>query len=81
LKRYEDAERLHRQSLEVLRSCCGDEHPDYARRLADHAHILRRLNRKEEAKILAARAASIRQRQPGEDNSSSMVDIEDLRRK
>jgi hypothetical protein len=50
---------MFRRALEIREACLGKEHPDVAVTLNDYASLLRKTNRKSEARQMAARADRI----------------------
>jgi hypothetical protein len=77
--RLVEAEQKYRRAVDILRACCGEDHPDLAARLADHAYILRKLDRKVEAASTAAVAKSLKDRHATVNVGAFTVDVRDLR--
>ena len=58
-RRYVDAEPHFRRALEIREARLGKEHPDVATTLNDYASLLRKTNRKSEAREMSVRANRI----------------------
>jgi hypothetical protein len=78
-RRLVEAELKHKRAVQILRACCGENHPDLAPRLADHAYILRKLDRKDEAASTAALAKTLKDRHATVNAGAFTVDVRDLR--
>ena len=57
--RYDDAERLYREALEIDREGVGEGHPSYAKHLNNLAGVLMNQDRPEEARALLQQALEI----------------------
>ncbi len=64
--RYDEAEPLFRQALEIDKTTIGETHPDYATRLNNLASLLKNVGRYDEAEPLYRQALEIRKAALGE---------------
>ena len=71
MRRYEEAERLNRQALEISRETLGEGHPDYATRLNNLAGLLAVTGRHEEAESLYRHALEVLRAALGDDHAST----------
>ncbi|MGH7255651.1 MAG: tetratricopeptide repeat protein, partial [Nitrospirales bacterium] len=55
-RRYAAAEPFYRESLKIRERCLGPDHPDLLPSVEDYAVVLRKVKRKRDAAVLAARA-------------------------
>jgi len=78
--RYKDAEPILLRALKVGEQSLGAAHPEVIITLADYAALLRKLNRKGEARKLEARVRDLRATSARDNPASSEVDWRDLRR-
>jgi len=57
--RYEQAEGLYREALEIGRATIGEGHPDYAIRLGNLGQLLGQMDRAEEGREMLEQALEI----------------------
>jgi hypothetical protein len=60
--KHAEAEPLYKRALAIKDKALGPEHPDTAKVLVNYAGLMRKLNRKNEAAKLEARAKGIRKK-------------------
>ncbi|MGB0506832.1 MAG: tetratricopeptide repeat protein [Pikeienuella sp.] len=76
--RYEEAEPLYRQALEIGEATIGREHPNYATRLNNLASLLRAMGRYEEAEPLYRQAMEIDEATIGREHPSYATRLNNL---
>ena len=76
--RYEKAEPLYRQALEIVRETLGERHPTYAAGLNNLAGLLRTTGRSEEAEPLYRQALEIDRETLGERHPTYATHLNNL---
>jgi CHAT domain-containing protein/tetratricopeptide (TPR) repeat protein len=76
--RYDEAEPLFRQALEVRRAALGEGHPDFATSLNNLAFLLQATGRYDEAEPLFRRALEVRRAALGEDHPDFAQSLNNL---
>jgi tetratricopeptide (TPR) repeat protein len=76
--RFEQAETLFRQALEIGRKTLGEDHPDYATRLNNLAGLLQATGHFEEAETLFGQALEIGRKTLGEDHPDYATRLNNL---
>jgi Tetratricopeptide repeat len=78
--RYQDAEPIFLRALKIGEQSLGPAHPDVVTTLADYSALLRKLNRKREARKIEVRVRDLRAASARDHPASLEVDWRDLRR-
>jgi tetratricopeptide (TPR) repeat protein len=78
VRRYADAERLVARSLAIIEPSLGTDHPQVANTDLLYAQVLRKLNRKRDAREYEKRVQAIRASRGPEDAGRYTVDIRSL---
>ena len=73
MERYEEAEPLYREALEIGRETLGERHPDYAIRLNNLAGLLEATGRYEEAEPLYREALEVFEAALGAEHPSTQI--------
>ncbi len=76
--RYQDAEPLYRQALEITEATVGDKHPDHAASLDKLAELLREMGHYDEAEPLYRQAIEITRQALGETHPDYASQINNL---
>ncbi|KJZ70980.1 hypothetical protein HIM_09635 [Hirsutella minnesotensis 3608] len=80
LGKYEEAERLHRQALDLKEKVLGKEHPETLGSMNNLARVLQSLGKYEEAERRHRRALDLREKVLGKEHPSTLGSMNNLAR-
>ncbi|KAK0711611.1 hypothetical protein B0H67DRAFT_296663 [Lasiosphaeris hirsuta] len=78
LGKYEEAEQMHRQALQLWEKALGEEHPDTLRSMSNLANVLNRQGKYEEAEQMHRQALQLWEKALGEEHPDTLSSMNNL---